>query len=375
LSSKRPYSRRLRLLLHVQVQVARIAATELQRVAAFAAHIRHCAAKMSLGVNFLDGTPNLDRVVEMSALTEALQAAFPEVGTPWEYPWPGSPNIERTVDISGAAMSARAASAAAAGRPGTAAGGATAGGMGELGGAAAVGGEATEEQRREAEAAAEAERELRAARGWQVRSPPPGPVYPGPVRWEDVVEEHHEALRHQASPAAGDDAVSQQGDDHRSHSSHQQQLQQESKWPMRPATAAAGMMRARHADSLVNSSSREGPVQRPRTAGPAGATSRLGRPSTACGSTTAGHNQTLVISAYGSVQLAGVGNGMGVQGSSCGSGAGGVHLNTWHQKLQQKGVSVAKQRQQQLQLQQRMQDPAGTWQRPSSTAGRLQRQQ
>jgi hypothetical protein len=52
-----------------------------------------------------------------------------------------------------------------------------------------------------------------------------------------------------------------------------------------------------------------------------------------------------------------------------------VHLNTWHQKLQQKGVSVAKQRQQQLQLQQRMQDPTGNSLRPRSGAGQLQRQQ
>lgn len=357
--------------------MARIAATELQRVAAFAAHIRHCAAKMSLGVNFLDGTPNLDRVVEMSALTEALQAAFPEVVTPWAYPWPGSPNIERTVDISGAAMSAQTAAAAAtaaAGRPRT-----PGGGLEEDGGTAAAAAAGagrdleTEEQRREAEAAAEAARELRAARGWQVRSPPPGPVYPGPVRWEDVVEEHYEALRHQESPAAGDDAVSQQGDDHRSHSAYQQQLRQESKWPMRPATAAAGMTRGRLADSLASSSG-EGPVQRPQTAGPVGATSRLGRPSTACGS-TGSHNQALVISAYGSVQFAGAGGSLGVQGASYGRGSGGVHLNTWHQKLQQKGVSVAKQRQQQLQLQQRMQDPTGNSLRPRSGAGQLQRQQ
>ena len=70
--------------------MGKLAARELQRVAVFAAHIRRCAAKVVLGVN-LHGpsTPNLDRVVEMAALTDALVAAFPEVEVPRSYPWPG----------------------------------------------------------------------------------------------------------------------------------------------------------------------------------------------------------------------------------------------------------------------------------------------
>lgn len=44
---------------------------------------------MEIGVNFVSETPNLDRVVEMSALTEALGKAFPDM-TPEQYPWPTS---------------------------------------------------------------------------------------------------------------------------------------------------------------------------------------------------------------------------------------------------------------------------------------------
>lgn len=51
--------------------------------------IRVCAEKMEIGVNFVAQTPNLDRVVEMSALTEALGKAFPDM-TPDQYPWPTS---------------------------------------------------------------------------------------------------------------------------------------------------------------------------------------------------------------------------------------------------------------------------------------------
>lgn len=51
--------------------------------------IRACAEKMEIGVNFVAETPNLDRVVEMSALTEALSKAFPDM-TPDQYPWPTS---------------------------------------------------------------------------------------------------------------------------------------------------------------------------------------------------------------------------------------------------------------------------------------------
>lgn len=42
---------------------------------------------MEIGVNFIPETPNLARVVEMKALTEALRKAFPEL-TPDQYPWP-----------------------------------------------------------------------------------------------------------------------------------------------------------------------------------------------------------------------------------------------------------------------------------------------
>ncbi|KAL6753098.1 hypothetical protein V8C86DRAFT_2438700 [Haematococcus lacustris] len=92
-----------------QVQVARLAQAELARVQAFAEHIRYCANKLQLGVNFMPNTPNYDRVVEMQArgltcltclqsphtvapgfqaLTEALVKAFPEL-PPHAYPWPG----------------------------------------------------------------------------------------------------------------------------------------------------------------------------------------------------------------------------------------------------------------------------------------------
>ncbi len=44
---------------------------------------------MEVGVNYVPETPNLDRVVEMSALTEALHKAFPDL-TPDQYPWPNN---------------------------------------------------------------------------------------------------------------------------------------------------------------------------------------------------------------------------------------------------------------------------------------------
>ena len=70
-----------------QVKIARLAAVELGRVQAFAEHIKYCANKYGLGVNFMPNTPNYDRVVEMQALTESLQRAFPEM-PPDGYPWP-----------------------------------------------------------------------------------------------------------------------------------------------------------------------------------------------------------------------------------------------------------------------------------------------
>lgn len=51
--------------------------------------LRACAERMEVGVNYVPETPNLDRVVEMSALTEALNKAFPDM-TPDQYPWPAS---------------------------------------------------------------------------------------------------------------------------------------------------------------------------------------------------------------------------------------------------------------------------------------------
>ncbi|KAG1678269.1 hypothetical protein FOA52_013890 [Chlamydomonas sp. UWO 241] len=70
------------------VQVARLAAAELARVATFAEHIRMCANKYGLGVNFMPGTPCYDRVVEMQALNEALARAYPDYPSPDTYPWP-----------------------------------------------------------------------------------------------------------------------------------------------------------------------------------------------------------------------------------------------------------------------------------------------
>ena len=43
--------------------MARLAQAELARVQAFAEHIRFCANKLQLGVNFMPNTPNFDRVV------------------------------------------------------------------------------------------------------------------------------------------------------------------------------------------------------------------------------------------------------------------------------------------------------------------------
>ncbi len=52
--------------------MAQLVLSELARVRIFAAHMRACAAKLQLGVNFMKNTPNLDRVVEMDALTGAV---------------------------------------------------------------------------------------------------------------------------------------------------------------------------------------------------------------------------------------------------------------------------------------------------------------
>ncbi|KAL0042270.1 hypothetical protein WJX77_008145 [Trebouxia sp. C0004] len=72
-----------------QVSIAQAAQGELHRVERFIQHIRVCAEKMEIGVNYVPETPNLDRVVEMSALTEALHKAFPDL-TPDQYPWPNT---------------------------------------------------------------------------------------------------------------------------------------------------------------------------------------------------------------------------------------------------------------------------------------------
>ncbi|KAL0050091.1 hypothetical protein WJX82_004313 [Trebouxia sp. C0006] len=72
-----------------QVSIAQAAQGELHRVERFIEHIRACAEKMEIGVNYVPETPNLDRVVEMSALTDALQKAFPDL-TPDQYPWPNT---------------------------------------------------------------------------------------------------------------------------------------------------------------------------------------------------------------------------------------------------------------------------------------------
>lgn len=71
-----------------QVQRARLALAELGRVQAFAEHIKFCANKLQLGINFMGGTPSYDRVVEMQALNESLAKAFPDY-EPQAYPWPG----------------------------------------------------------------------------------------------------------------------------------------------------------------------------------------------------------------------------------------------------------------------------------------------
>lgn len=55
---------------------------------AFAEHIKFCANKIALGVNFMPNTPNYDRVVEMQALVESLQKAFPDYPNDRDYPWP-----------------------------------------------------------------------------------------------------------------------------------------------------------------------------------------------------------------------------------------------------------------------------------------------
>jgi len=72
-----------------QVLTARLAQEELGRVMAFAEHIKWCANKLQLGVNFMPNTPCYERVVEMQALNEALIKAFPEFD-PSLYPWPDS---------------------------------------------------------------------------------------------------------------------------------------------------------------------------------------------------------------------------------------------------------------------------------------------
>lgn len=69
--------------------MARLAQHELGRVLAFSEHIRVCANKFEVGVNFRINAPNYDRVVEMSALVAALNLAFPEYRDPSLYPWPG----------------------------------------------------------------------------------------------------------------------------------------------------------------------------------------------------------------------------------------------------------------------------------------------
>ncbi|KAK9813278.1 hypothetical protein WJX72_011826 [[Myrmecia] bisecta] len=69
------------------VRVATAAQAELDRVAAFMAHIRSCAIKMEIGVNYVPATPNLDRVVEMQTLTDALERTFPDLDVA-SYPWP-----------------------------------------------------------------------------------------------------------------------------------------------------------------------------------------------------------------------------------------------------------------------------------------------
>ncbi|CAD7702040.1 unnamed protein product [Ostreobium quekettii] len=78
-----------------EVQVAKAAKEELARVSAFMDHISMCGRKLQLGINYHPGVPNLHRVVEMQALTEALRKAFPEL-KPHEYPWPGNAELPCT---------------------------------------------------------------------------------------------------------------------------------------------------------------------------------------------------------------------------------------------------------------------------------------
>jgi hypothetical protein len=61
-----------------RVTTAHAATDELAIVQRFLAVIRRCAGKAVIGVNFVPAAPNLDRVVEMAALLEALAKAFPE---------------------------------------------------------------------------------------------------------------------------------------------------------------------------------------------------------------------------------------------------------------------------------------------------------
>jgi hypothetical protein len=64
-----------------------MAQAELNHVLIFNEHVRFCANKFEIGVNFMPNTPNYDRVVEMQALNEALANAFPDLGYK-KYPWP-----------------------------------------------------------------------------------------------------------------------------------------------------------------------------------------------------------------------------------------------------------------------------------------------
>ena len=45
----------------LQVLVAEVAGSELERCTRFLRHISHCAAKLQLGVNFSSNLPSLDR--------------------------------------------------------------------------------------------------------------------------------------------------------------------------------------------------------------------------------------------------------------------------------------------------------------------------
>jgi len=79
-----------------KVRIAAIAEVELGRVQAFAEHIKYCANKFELGVNLLPDTPNFERVVEMSALTDALRKAYVDIPREGDYPWPG---YERKLEL------------------------------------------------------------------------------------------------------------------------------------------------------------------------------------------------------------------------------------------------------------------------------------